>query len=410
MMSEEFKNNLLPEVNENGNHFAQFFTPSKIAQFMASLFKFNGSITQIRILDPGAGEGILSNSVINRIIDEKIIVNEIELVAIEADSTLLKKLEHNYNLTKIECKKAGINFNFKILNEDFIEYGFHEKNNSLFGKESDLGLFDYIITNPPYRKISSSSTTRKYLNSLEIESTNIYTAFLSIASLFFKEDGQLVAITPRSFCNGTYFKKFRHSFFSHLYFHRIHIYNKRNSAFNKDNVLQENIIFLVKKLRPTDNYVQITTSETPEDELFKTIKVDYNLIIFPQDKNKIIHIINDEYALKIVERIYLLRSSITDIDINVSTGKVVDFRVKDHLADISEENIAPLYFPLHFNNGSLIWPKNTYKRKEAIYINDKTKDNLITSGYYVFCKRFSPKEEKEEYLLLFIIMSQMSSN
>lgn len=389
-------NNLTASVStKDHNHLAQFFTPKKIGDFMSSLFTLNKDKKQIRILDPGAGKGILSNSIIKRIVDEKIIVDEIEVVAFEVDSNLLNSLGSNYKVAFNKCKKAGINFNYQIINRDFIEYGFSEKDDSLFIKESNLGLFDLIIINPPYKKISSSSTTRKYLNSLGSESTNLYTAFLSVASMFIEEDGQMVAITPRSFCNGTYFKKFRESFLRRFYFHRIHIYNKRDSAFNKDNVLQENIIYLVKTFKPSNNSVLVTTSESPEDELLKITYVDHNLIVLPKDKNKIIHIITDDYSLKITEKISLLKKSLQDLDINVSTGKIVDFRAKDQLAGINEEEIAPLYYPLHFTNGTIKWPRNTYRKKEAILVNNETEDSLIPSGYYVFCKRFSSKEEKK---------------
>jgi len=397
------ENDVRIEKEENDSYFisesvhqvnlAQFFTPTKIADFMASLFDLNKS--KIRILDPGAGEGILSQAIIDRIIKERIRLTEIEVVAIEFDSKLLEILESKYKIALDNCRKAGIDFSYKIINKDFIEYGFQEKNNSLFTKESKLGLFDLIITNPPYKKIQTSSDTRKYLNFLEAESTNLYTAFLSIASLFIKDDGQLVAITPRSFCNGTYFKKFRSNLLQKFHFHRVHIYNKRDSAFNKDNVLQENIIYLIKPFKPENNLVSITTSESLEDELFKTINVNHDLIVLPHDKNKIIHIISDEYSLNIAERISLLKKNIRDIDINVSTGRVVDFRAKEYLADINEDKIAPLFYPLHFTNGLIKWPKNTYKKKEAIFINNETENILIPSGCYVFCKRFSSKEEKK---------------
>lgn len=381
------------------NHLAQFFTPLKIADFMASLFDLRQK--KIRILDPGAGEGILTQSIINRILNEKNDVRDIEIVAIEIDSKLIDKLDLNCRIALKKCNEAGINFSYRIINKDFIEYGFQQKNNSLFTKESDLGLFDLIITNPPYKKIQSSSETRKYLNSLEAESTNLYTAFLSVASLLIEDEGQLVAITPRSFCNGTYFKSFRINLLKKFYFHRIHIYNKRNSAFNKDSVLQENIIYLIKPFKAEKNSVSLTTSESPEDELFKTINVDHDLIVLPHDKNKIIHIISDEYSLKITERISLLKKNIKDININVSTGRVVDFRVKEHLTDISQERIAPLFYPLHFTKGSVSWPKNTYKRKEAIFINENTEDSLVPSGHYVFCKRFSSKEERKRITAAF---------
>ena len=39
--------------------------------------------------------------------------------------------------------------------------------------------------------------------------------------------------------------------------------------------------------------------------------------------------------------------------------------------------------------------RSPHRKKEAILQNEETKDFLVTSGYYVFCKRFSSKEEKK---------------
>ena len=55
--------------------------------------------------------------------------------------------------------------------------------------------------------------------------------------------GELVAITPRSFCNGPYFKPFRKLFLKEMTLSRIHVFESRDEAFGADEVLQENIIF-----------------------------------------------------------------------------------------------------------------------------------------------------------------------
>ncbi|MEJ7713502.1 MAG: hypothetical protein WKF84_27575 [Pyrinomonadaceae bacterium] len=66
--------------------------------------------------------------------------------------------------------------------------------------------FTHAILNPPYRKINSSSDTRLYLRAVGIETSNLYTAFLALTTRLLTSGGQLVAITPRSFCNGSYFR------------------------------------------------------------------------------------------------------------------------------------------------------------------------------------------------------------
>ena len=84
--------------------------------------------------------------------------------------------------------------------------------------------FNRVILNPPYRKIRSDSVYRSALSQIGIETSNLYTAFLALAVELLQPGGELVAITPRSFCNRPYFKPFRRHFLSSMALKRVHIY------------------------------------------------------------------------------------------------------------------------------------------------------------------------------------------
>jgi len=389
----------------NKKKHAQYFTSDTVAFFLSSLATPILK-NKIRILDPGAGIGTLSVSLINWLTAREKSIQRIELKVVEIDSCLIKQLEETLEECKKLCYTKSVEFTYEIINNDFLEISYAEvyetKSNAFFtGDNERLGLFDYIIMNPPYKKINNSSTTRKILDYLEEESTNIYTAFLSLASYLLLESGQLIAITPRSFCNGSYYKKFRDSFFTRTYFHRIHIYSSRNKAFQKDKILQENILFVVSPQKPKNNSVLITSNNSPDDTTLQTITVDHNLVIIPGDENKVVHIITDEYSVKIIEKISVLSHRLSDAGIDVSTGKVVDFRIREELTSITESNAAALFYPFHLDGGEVVWPRYTIKKKEAIFINQITKTLLVKAGYYVFCRRFSSKEEKRRIVAAF---------
>lgn len=208
--------------------YAQFFTPSEIASFLSSLFTIDPNIESIKILDPGAGTGILGVAVVNNLLTSYLKLKDIEIVAIEIDSDLNDHLKMSYDLCKERCKEGGINFSYRIVNEDFIQYGYLKivnltDENLFYLRGKPIELFDVIILNPPYKKIDSSSDTRKMLNQIGLETTNLYTAFLLLSSFFLKEDGQIAAITPRSFCNGTYFKSLEKYFLVIFFSQNTHI-------------------------------------------------------------------------------------------------------------------------------------------------------------------------------------------
>ena len=76
------------------------------------------------------------------------------------------------------------------------------------------------------------------------------------------DDGQIVAITPRSFCNGPYFLPFRKALLKEFQFERIHIFESRDQAFRDDDILQENIIYkLAKGIGKSEVTISVSTGE-----------------------------------------------------------------------------------------------------------------------------------------------------
>ena len=121
--------------------YGQFFTNETTAIFMASLFNFDLSKPNISILDAGAGTGILSTAVIDRLISEGY-NGKIHLTCYETDKLVLPLLELNL---KILSSKYGIDYT--IIHKNYITSQSFDSR-SLFPEEKHE--FDYIIGNPPY--------------------------------------------------------------------------------------------------------------------------------------------------------------------------------------------------------------------------------------------------------------------
>ena len=374
--------------------FAQFFTPLQIANLMASFFYISKSTTHLNILDPGAGVGILSASLINKIVNYESNVKNINLTAFETDDNLIPQLESTLELCKLKCKEKDIHLTLKVINDDFIKNAADNIKSAiqLFQITDFIDRFDFIIMNPPYKKIQNNSKYRELLRSVDIETSNLYTAFLALSVKLLNSNGQLVAITPRSFTNGPYFKSFRNLFFSEMGFKRIHLFNSRNKSFSEDDVLQENIIFHAIKTKDHKK-VTITSSDHPDDDFHTQIELQHNNIVNHKDPNKIIHLITDLNSKKVIEKINHLKCNLHDLDIEVSTGRVVDFRATKYLYKKSSQNTVPLIYPFNFENGAVRWPKAS-KKATSIINTEETSDLLLNTGFYVLCRRFSSKEEK----------------
>lgn len=351
----------------------QFMTPSKIAEFMASLF--SNKEKPIHLMDAGAGVGSLTLAA------AATLKNIASIETWEIDSILQKYLKNNLQLLKLP---------FIAHHADFIQ------DSILNIKKPDAKKYTHAILNPPYKKINSNSLYRLLLREVEIETVNLYSAFIALAILRMESKGQIVAIIPRSFCNGPYYKPFRAFLLNHCSIEHIHIFESRNKAFKDDAVLQENIILKLVKNKK-QGAVEISSSHDDKFQDYVKKNVPFSDIIKSNDTEFFIHIptcnsskINHAFS-------YTLK----DLDLEVSTGPIVDFRVKDYWLKNPTEDSIPLIYPHHFINNKFEYPRE-HKKPNALKWADEIKRQLMPKGYYVLVKRFSTKEEKRRvvaYLL-----------
>lgn len=360
------------------SQLGQFLTPETTARFMAGMFSFDG-VTELRLLDAGAGIGSLSSAFLDRCLTSGINFNELSLSAYEIDNVLHHELKNTLDrYTKIK------DFSYEVVGEDFVESAI---NRIQFG--ADKG-FTHAILNPPYKKISSASRYRMLLTDVGIETVNLYSAFFALTILLMVRGGEIVAIIPRSFCNGPYYKSFRELLLSHCAIRRIHLFESRGTAFKDDGVLQENVIFQVE-VGGSQGKVEVSTST--DDKFHDLISREYSFerIVLPNDTEKFIHIPSTQQNGYIEG---ITPHTLTEIGIGVSTGPVVDFRLKDFLRAMPEKGTVPLLYPTHFSGSRIEWPKESIKKPNAMIRNTETEKWFYPSGYYCLVRRFSSKEER----------------
>jgi adenine-specific DNA-methyltransferase len=368
--------------------WGQFLTSPAVANLMASLFQYPSR--QVRLLDAGAGVGTLSAALVATICKWKAPPEELSITAYEIDPTLTVYLRNTLEACRVECKQAGIHFTSDLRQEDFIKSGTDLLQMGLANRPE---LYTHAILNPPYRKINSSSETRHLLRTAGIETSNLYTAFLSLVIGLLEPAGELVAITPRSFCNGPYFKSFRRSFLEKMSFKRIHVFEARHLAFSDDNVLQENIIFHAVKQVASGKNVLVSSSTGPDDTDISIRKLPMDQLVQPDDVDAFIRIVSDDLGYRIAEQMEAFITSLDDLGLTVSTGRVVDFRATAYLRHKRERAAVPLIYPQHFCKGFVCHPKSHSKKPEWIIDDAEITNQLVPRGTYVLVKRFSSKEE-----------------
>ena len=385
--TELFRRSVVPQLDAKRRaRLGQFMTPTPIGRFMASLF--NPLSPHVRLLDPGAGVGALT-AAFAELLCESDRTSSVEFVAYELDSALNRYLECTLERVANHCARIGIPANTRHLDQDFILTPPVLSN--LFGQPSGK-RFTHVIMNPPYRKISSASNHRITLRNAGVETSNLYTGFMYLAAQALQVGGEMVAIVPRSFCNGPYFKSFRERFFAMMTIRHIHVFETRNRAFGDDDVLQENIVVHAVRGVSAQNVRISASSDSTFNDLTERI-VPQEQLVRPADPQRFVHIAVNEIEQSIADRLSIFSTTLNELGIQVSTGPVVDFRLRRYLRSQPVSGTVPVLYPTHFQRGSICWPKQSRKPNSILLCPESRKWLWPNDGYFVVTRRFTAKEE-----------------
>lgn len=348
----------------------QYFTPVRAAKMMAEMLEVpEGPV--VRILDPCAGTGILVTALAERIRHARPEV-PIEIIAVEIDKDLRVPLSEN--LGELE-ELGGVKARF--VNQDFLKWA-----------QTSESKFDLVIQNPPYSKLRSDSEEQMKLRSTGIEVPNIYAAFLMLGIRLLKPGGQQVSVTPRSWMNGTYYTQFRTDLVAEAGIDRIHLFESRSKVFSDSGVLQEAVLVSATRGKWPE-YVTVSNSVDHQQSSRRQIVrysevVTGDFIYVPSTKE-------DKEAVEWMSQ--YARYSLEDLGLQVSTGRVVEFRSRENLVGEKSPEALPFVRAGHIANGHAEHPAWLKKPEWFVLAPSASRSALVPPGTYVLVKRFSAKEE-----------------
>jgi len=303
------------------------------------------------------------------------------------------------------CTQHGIAFTSELRTEDFIAHTTAALEQAFFAPA--LRTFNAAIVNPPYRKLSIGSPSHQRLAAVGIEVTNLYSGFLSLLARLLEADAELVAIVPRSFCNGPYFLPFRRDFLARMALRRLHVFESRTAAFANEAVLQENIILRADRTSRSPDTVEVSSSRGDFADSFRSRLLPWSEIVQPQDAQRFIRLPASDQEHAAIASLAGLSGTLPDLGLTVSTGKVVDFRAREHLRATFTSGDYPLLYPCHFEDGALAWPKPAGKKPNGLAVPPSRTDLLVPAATYIVVRRFSSKEERKRIVASLVDPSRL---
>ncbi len=364
--------------------YGQFFTSKETARFMAKLYNIPDNKSKVSILDAGAGSGILSCALIERL-ERVASVQTIELTCYENDDNILSLLEENLHTCQANSKK---DIRIEIITDNYITSQYLDFNQML-GGNPEPKKYDFVIGNPPYMKIPKDAPEATAMPEVCYGAPNLYFIFAAMGLFNLDNDGEMVYIIPRSWTSGAYFKRFRQYFLTEGKLEHIHLFVSRNKVFDKEDVLQETIIIKAKKTNKTPEKVTITSSQSNNDfDNLTSLTVPYSLVVSGNDYY--VYLVTDEREVSVLERLHRFDKTLPDIGLKMKTGLTVDFRNREILRDEAEEGAIPLFYSQHIKQGEVQFPI----QKEHEYVVTDQNGLMQDNRNYLFVKRFTAKEER----------------
>jgi len=345
---------------------SQYFTPILEAEKLIDDIIIN-KFKVIKILDPCCGNGILLIKLIEKIFSyykpEVLIIDVYDI-----EIKLLNNMEKLINMIDF----CGVKLHIRYFNEDFLSSNNTEK-------------YDYIIMNPPYKKINVKDVPHN-LTSFLYGQPNLYHLFISRTLNMLTSIGMLCIISPKNYLSGKYTEKLRRYIINNFSITKIHTFNNRNIVFG-NNITQEICIVHIKKC--TEENVVISYNNKP-----KFIAEIKDIIV--DNETKIIYTPRDIEDYILIKRFKKFPINTIGTQILMKVGKVVQFRIKEKEKNLKYkefflfENGIPLIVYRHINSDTLDYKILVEKSKNnsITLLDDKlNKSVIIDNRNYVLIRK-----------------------
>lgn len=358
-----FKNRSKDSIKEK----SQYFTPVNIVDKMLEDFVVQ-EFEKIEILDPACGCGILLIKLLEKLTNSKKI-KKIEIDAYDIDLEAL-------NITKKIIEKINIlvelEISINIYHTDFLKKNVNKK-------------YDYIISNPPYKKTNKNLVEEDLIHLINGQ-PNLYHLFIGKSLKLLKKDGKLILISPKNYLSGKYTENLRKFILKNFSITKLHTFDERNKIFDGD-IIQEICISHIENIKK-DNVIVSYNGYKKMILNINTLILDYKKFIIMTPRN-----LED---IKIIKLFNSIKSKSIGKELFIRVGKVVQFRTPNlkEKKFYEIENAVPLLVYRHINTGKINYREVIEKNKnKAISLGNNNISILIDNGNYVILKKNIDKKE-----------------
>jgi adenine-specific DNA-methyltransferase len=363
-----FENKSIKDVKDK----SQYFTPTReVNKLLEDLIILNKD--EISILEPSCGNGILAIKLIEKVFLQYT-PKTINIIFVDKDYEISQNI--HYLMGKLKKVMSKTVLDYTVICDDFLRIEFDFK-------------FDYIIMNPPYKKIRMHDVPTDLKEYVKGQ-PNLYHLFISKTLNLIKKKGTLSIISPKNYLSGKYTELLRHYIFSQYSIHKIHTLNNRTSVFDFK-IIQE--ICMVQIIKNSQTKLNISYNG------FNKFNCDINTLIL-NDTTKIVLTPRHERDYMLISKFSKFNIGVVGKDILLKTGKVVQFRIINKLSNLTKINYnkikkgAPLIVSRHISKNKLYYNNIDKRNASAITLLDNGENDnvLINNQNMVLIRKATDKK------------------
>ena len=326
-------------VAEEGVRLGRYFTPKTVAAELSHVLPIPEK-SEIRLLDAGAGTGILTAAAIEAICRAGH-VKRVTVDAYETDERFLPVLADNLERIRRRARHDfGVRLEIHVLAEDFLADA------RGLAEPGEASRYDIVLLSPPVGVSDEGSAAEAFCRRVLPRGTDLAFLFAEAAASRLDEDGVMAAILPISFADSIHAAPLRERLFA-----RAPLVSLTLDAGRRGNRRDKTMLAV---FRYGEEPEALTVRVQDGDAIHTLSPIPYDVAVFSGEYKILLPKSDADVAL--VSAMNDLPCRLEDLGLTVKTGLVIESRYRECLRPSREGGAVPLLHPAGLYDGTMHFP------------------------------------------------------